>query len=503
MQKESMSTYPGGLEHTLEIDGTFVQSGNNKQAALQTTELKLENLAEPVHFIGIGGIGMSALARLLLREGKAVSGSDKQAGEITNELASLGAKIFIGHGADNVKEAGSLVISTAIVNENPELSAARAKNLPVFHRSQMLAALGSKSKMVAVTGTHGKTTTTGMVSQVLIDGGLDPSVVVGGIFERIGSNARYGTGGYFVAEADESDGTHAKLPSHLAVITNIEPDHLENYPGGIAQIEDAMLEFAAHCDNKVVVCIDDPGCKKLLKRIAKPTVTYGRIDLAPEADYRYESLSGFGMRIFRGVELLGELTLQVPGEHNKQNALAAIVCGMELGIAFETAARSIETFGGVCRRFQIKGDVDGIIVVDDYAHHPTEVVATLQAAQQYLSAKNTNGKRSRVVAVFQPHQPGRLRDLWQEFLKSFDRADLVLITDIYVARGGNIEGITSERFVREMTHANAKHLAGKTADLPAKIAGHLQPNDLVLTIGAGDITDVGSELIKCLKESQV
>ncbi len=497
-----MSTHPGGLEHTLEIDRTYVEPVSNQQEALQTPELKLETLAEPVHFIGIGGIGMSALARLLLREGKAVSGSDKQAGDITKELAELGAKIFIGHVAENVAQAGCLVISTAIVSENPELSAARSRNLPVFHRSQMLAALGAKSKMVAVTGTHGKTTTTGMVAQVLIDGGLDPSVVVGGIFERIGSNARYGQGGYFVAEADESDGTHAKLPSHLAVITNIEPDHLENYPGGMAQIEEAMLEFASHSDGKVIVCIDDKGCKELLNRITKPTVTYGRTDLAPEADYRYDSLPGFAMRVFKGKTLLGELTLKVPGEHNKQNALAAIVSGMELGIPFETTARSMESFGGVERRFQIKGEVNGTVVIDDYAHHPTEVIATLQAAQQYLNAQSTNGSttKSRVVAVFQPHQPGRLRDLWQEFLKSFDGADLVLITDIYVARGGAIEGITAERFVSEMSHANVKHLAGKTIDLPAKIAGHLQPNDLVLTIGAGDITDVGSELIKCLKE---
>ena len=485
-----MSTHPGGLEYTY------------KSPALQTTELKLENLAEPVHFIGIGGIGMSALARLLLCEGKAVSGSDKAQGEITDELAALGAKIFIGHQADNVANAGSLVISTAIVNENPELAAARAKNLPVFHRSQMLAALGAKSKMVAVTGTHGKTTTTGMVAQVLIDGGLDPSVVVGGIFEKIGSNARFGKGGYFVAESDESDGTHAKLPSHLALITNVEPDHMENYPGGMAQIEEAMLEFASRSE-KVIVCIDDPGCQKLLGRIAKPKVTYGRADLSAAADYRYESLPGFGMRVSKGNHVIGELTLKVPGEHNKQNALAAIVSAMELGIAFETAARSLESFGGVARRFQIKGDVQGTVVVDDYAHHPTEVIATLQAAQQYLAGQN-NGtqKTSRVVAVFQPHQPGRLRDLWQEFLKSFDGADLVLITDIYVARGGAIEGITSERFVSEMNHANVKHLSGKTTDLPAKIAGHLQPNDLVLTIGAGDITDVGSELIKCLKKSQ-
>ena len=498
-----MSTHPGGLEHTLEIDSTFVEPKSTKQAALHKTDLKLENVAEPIHFIGIGGIGMSALARLLLNEGKAVSGSDKQAGEITQELEAMGAKIYIGHGAENVATAGCLVISTAIVNENPELAAARARNLPVFHRSEMLAAISSKSKTVAVTGTHGKTTTTGMVAQVLIDGGLDPSVVVGGIFERIGSNARYGKGGYFVAEADESDGTHAGLASHAAIITNIEPDHLENYPGGMAQIEEAMLEFSAR-SQKVIVCLDDAGCKKLLPRISKQTVTYGRSDLAPEAIYRYDSLPGFAMRVYKGPELLGQLTLKVPGEHNKQNALAAIVTGMELGISFDTAARSMETFGGVARRFQIKGVVNGTVVVDDYAHHPTEVVATLQAAQQYLIAQSDNGtaKTSRVVAVFQPHQPGRLRDLWQEFLKSFQAADLVLITDIYVARGGAIEGITSQRFVSEMNHANVKHLAGKTADLPTQIAGFLEPNDLVLTIGAGDITEVGSELIKCLKKSQ-
>lgn len=468
------------------------------------SDLRLNNLAEPVHFIGIGGIGMSALARLLLKEGKKVSGSDKQPGEITQELESLGAQIFIGHKAENVANAGSLVISTAIVNENPELAAAKAKGLPIFHRSQMLACLASASKAIAITGTHGKTTTTGMVSQVLIDGGLDPSVVVGGIFERIGSNARYGKGGYFVAEADESDGTHTSFRSHIAVITNVEADHLENYPGGMEQIQEAMLKFAAQAESKVILCADDAGCKALLSRIHRPKLTYGRIDKSPDANYQYESLPGFSMKIWHNKQLLGEVKLSVPGEHNKQNAMCAIAVGMELGMTFAAAKSAIEAFGGVCRRFQIKGDVDGTVVVDDYAHHPTEVVATLQAAKQYLLEMNTNGNstKPRVVAVFQPHQPGRLRDLWKEFLQSFGDADLVLMTDVYIARGGAIEGITSEKFISELKHPNAKHLSGPTKELPSKITQYLQPNDLVLTIGAGDITDVGDQLVKCLKEKR-
>lgn len=468
------------------------------------SDLRLDNLAEPVHFIGIGGIGMSALARLLLKEGKKVSGSDKQPGEITHELEGLGAKIFIGHNAENVANAGCLVISTAIVNENPELAAAKAKGLPIFHRSQMLACLASASKAIAITGTHGKTTTTGMVSQVLIDGGLDPSVVVGGIFERIGSNARYGKGGYFVAEADESDGTHTSFRSHIAVITNVEADHLENYPGGMEQIQEAMLKFAALAESKVILCADDAGCNALIPRIHRPTLTYGRIDKSPNANYQYESLAGFSMKIWHNKQLLGEVKLSVPGEHNKQNAMCAIAVAMEVGMTFAAAKSAIESFGGVCRRFQIKGDVDGTVIVDDYAHHPTEVVATLQAAKQYLIAMDSNGNKAkpRVVAVFQPHQPGRLRDLWKEFLQAFGDADLVLMTDIYVARGGAIEGITTEKFIGELKHPNAKHLSGPTKELPAKITAFLQPNDLVLTIGAGDITDVGGELVKCLKEKR-
>lgn len=487
----------------MEIDRSVLSEAHLDTAKSADCTLSLEAIPEPVHFVGIGGIGMSALARLLIRQGKKVSGSDKQGSPITDELAEMGAVIHIGHQADNVNEARSLVISTAIVKENPELARARERNLPVWHRSQILAALAQPAKNIAVTGTHGKTTTTGMVAQVLIDGGLDPSVVVGGIFNKIRSNARHGEGGYFVAEADESDGTHATFVSEIAVITNIEPDHLENYPGGINQIYDTMVSFANRARRAVLLCADDPGCQSVIRRIDRPVVTYGAREEASSLDYSYECMEGFSMRVFKREVELGSITLSVPGEHNKQNALAAVAIGMELGIDFSTIERSLNEFGGVDRRFQIIGKESGILVVDDYAHHPTEVIATLKAARQYLSQKDDAKGEPRVVAVFQPHQPGRLKDLWNEFLGSFDKADLALICDIYVARGGNIEGITSERFVSSLSHPHARHVPGSVKELPGQIAPHLRPGDLVLTIGAGDITNLGALLIEHLKDHPV
>ncbi|HEY9784830.1 MAG TPA: UDP-N-acetylmuramate--L-alanine ligase [Candidatus Obscuribacterales bacterium] len=482
----------------MEIDSYCLTEASADKIANAETTLDLEQLPEPVHFIGIGGIGMSALARLLIRHGKKVSGSDKCGGAIIDELVGMGARIFIGHKASNAVDAGSVVVSTAIVKDNPELEYARGANLPVWHRSDILSALTARSRLIAVTGTHGKTTTTGMVAQVLIEGGVDPSVVVGGIFETIGSNARFGEGDYFVAEADESDGTHATLASAVALITNIEADHLENYPGGMTQIREAMISFANRAQSFVLICSDDPGCMLIKSWIDKPVITYGLKGVS-EADYSFENLNGFSMKVFRRGSEVGGLELKVPGVHNKLNALAAVAVGLELGIAFEEIKHALENFGGICRRFQILGEERGILVVDDYAHHPTEVVATLKAAKDFL--KQRQGAGQRVVAVFQPHQPGRLRDLWNEFLLSFADADLALIADIYVARGGAIEGITSERFVAAMKHDNVHYLPGSVNDLPQAIAPYLKAGDLVLTIGAGDITSVGNALLEHLRNN--
>lgn len=440
---------------------------------------------------------MSAIARLLLAKGKCVSGSDQSDSEIMQELAGLGARTYVGHQASNVTEAGVVVISTAITQANPELAYAREKNIPVLHRSDILRLLSNSYKLIAVSGTHGKTTTTGMVSQVLMEGGKDPSVVVGGIFNKIGSNSRFGRGEYFVAEADESDRTHENVTSYISILTNIEPDHLENYPGGLAQIKDVMTAFANKSSRAVVLCQDDPGCVSVMSAITAAKITYGKkASGTVPANYEYEPVDAARMRVFHNGTLLGEMQVAVPGDHNKQNALAALAVGLEVGVSFADAARALSEFGGVNRRFQILGEQSGIVVVDDYAHHPTEVLATLKAAREFLQRQKADGPRlHRVVALFQPHQPGRLRDLWQEFLHAFDDADVVLMADVYIARGQAIDGINSERLVEEMKHRNVHHIPGKADQLCDKVIPYLQAGDLVLTIGAGDVTRVGAQLL--------
>lgn len=450
---------------------------------------------------------MSALARLALARGKKVSGSDKKASEITDELKELGADIHIGHDVSNFSSAGCLVVSTAIAADNPELVKAKSLNVPVIHRSQMLAELTRGKKLVGISGTHGKTTTTGMVAQVLIDGGLEPSVVVGGVFPRIKSNARHGTSEYFVAEIDESDGTQKIVESYISIVTNIESDHLENYPGGLDEIVKAMRVFILNTQKAVIICGDDARCLALRDDIqansALPVVTYGLKREGQVFDYSFENLSSFKMRVYKNDMVLGDVTLSVPGEHNKYNALASIVAGLELGVDFQVLASSVKTFGGVNRRFQILGEEKNILVVDDYAHHPTEIDATCKGAQQFIEQyrASTTGEKARLVILFQPHQPGRLKNHWEEFLKSFDDADVVLISDIYIARGKEIEGVTSDRFVESLNHRNAHYVSGSVSDLASKVIPYLQPNDLLMTVGAGDVTSVGPKILDILKKS--
>ena len=473
---------------SLELAGL---SASTPEQNLKTT---LDALKDPVHFIGIGGIGMSALARLLLARGRRVSGSDKSENPITRELSDLGAHVFCGHNAENVSSAGAVVVSTAITSENPERAAAEKQQIPVFHRSEVLAWLACGSRTIAVSGTHGKTTTTGMIAQLLIDGDLDPTVVVGGIFPRLNANARVGRGQYFVAEADESDRSHASMPSHISVVTNIEPDHLENYPGGLAQILETMASFVNLSRSATVLCLDDGGCRQLLPLITVPVITYGLAHISPDAKYTMALLESGAFQVFVEGKLAGTANLPVPGLHNRLNALAAIAVGFECGLSFQVMKDSLELFGGVERRFQVLGTANGVTVVDDYGHHPTEVRATLEAARQYLAAKQSKG---RVVALFQPHQPGRLRDLWNEFCHAF-----VLLADVYVARGGQIEGISSERLAKEVHHGTVMYLGGPVADLPAKVAPLLTDGDILLTIGAGDITGVGKPLLAILESSR-
>lgn len=495
-------------------DSTLTSSLRPTIISTPYTTIDLKQVTGPVHLAGIGGIGMSALARLLLQKGHKVSGSDKSASPITEELKEMGAQIFVGHQAENLVDAGALIISTAIVDGNPELEEARRKGIPVWHRSELLSYLAADDKLIAITGTHGKTTTTAMVGQALLECGLDPSIVVGGIFHTIGSNSRLGKGGYFVAESDESDGTHVRSNPNISVITNIEADHLENYPGGIDEILASMSKFLSLTQSFSVICSDDAGCVELLKRTSSANlkariVTYGTAgqpgDKQPE--YSMVSLPGFAMDVYHSGELLGRLSLRVPGEHNKMNALAAVAVAMELGKPFAEVAKGLSTFPGVDRRFQMIGEVGGVTVVDDYAHHPTEVTATLKAAQEFLrvraenSGLNGNAEKGRVVCLFQPHQPARLRDLWKEFTESFEQADVVLLADVYIARGGKIEGIDSAHFIQEVRHDNKHYLPGPTAQLPGKVMSYLKKGDLLLTVGAGDVTGVGPEMVTLLSQS--
>lgn len=481
----------------MEIDTSRPMRAMPESASMQNeARSDLRDIRGPLHFIGVGGIGMSALARLLLAQGSRVSGSDKAESAITDELRSLGAEVFIGHAAENVAKAEAIVVSTAISKENPEIAKAHERNLPIFHRSEVLSYLTAKKRLIAVSGTHGKTTTTGMIAQLLLDCKCDPSVVVGGIFAYMKSNAHAGKGEFFVAEADESDRTHATLASEIAVVTNIEPDHMENYPGGMEQILATMASFANKSRHGVVLCQDDEGCRKLAPLLRGNLITYGTKSLSPDATYTLELIPNEEFKVYKNGNLLGSISMQVPGVHNKMNALASIAVCMELGLNFDDLANAISHFGGVARRFEHIGEAHGVLVVDDYGHHPTEVRATLEAAQQFKK-KRSPGKdqQARIVAVFQPHQPGRLRDLWNEFCHAFTDADLLILTDVYVARGAAIEGINSERFSHEVKHSNLVYLGGPVSGLAAAIKPHLREGDIVLTIGAGDITNLGKPLL--------
>ncbi len=504
LASKDMTHFSSNSGITLETKTTAMDKKETVAGGLENVICDLNTIKGRLHFIGIGGIGMSALARLILGRGIAVSGSDKQGNPITDELIKLGAKINIGHAANNAEGAAGVAISTAITKDNAELNWAKGNNIPIWHRSQILAALTHGQKLVAVSGTHGKTTTTAMIGKLFIDGGLDPSIVLGGVLPLLQSNCRAGKSNYFVAEADESDGTHATLKAEFAVVTNIEADHLENYPAGMKQILDTMKIFANQANN-VVLCLDDKGCQKILPDLKSRIVGYrlktkDTIDTNIQTFYEFEDISDANntlMTVYKNGKLLGTVSLAVPGIHNQYNAIATIAVGLESGIDFETAAKSIGTFAGVDRRFQIIGHVKDVLIVDDYAHHPTEIVATLQAARQYIKQGKFAGKR--IVAVFQPHQPGRLRDFWSEFCDAFSDCDLLLIADVYIARGGAIPDINSERFCKEVKQKNCHHLPGPSQELAAKIKGFLQPHDLVITIGAGDITNVGPQLLRLLQ----
>ncbi|TLM99695.1 UDP-N-acetylmuramate--L-alanine ligase, partial [bacterium] len=386
---------------------------------------------------------MSGIAKILLEQGFKVSGSDLQAGESVKRLEAAGATVYTGHNSANLKEDINLVVvSTAISPDNEELMTARNRNIPVAHRGEMLARLMAEKKGIAVAGSHGKTTTTAMVALVLEKGNLDPTVVVGGNFHDIGGNAKHGLGEYLVAEADESDGSFLKLDPHIAIVTNIEDDHLDHY-GSRENIKAAFREFVEKVPDNgfVVLCMDDTNVRDMAGNIHKKLVTYG---IHYPARYTARGIMNRGLttcaEIFFEDRRLGQLELNVPGRHNINNAMAAVAVGMDLGLEFAEVAAALKNFKGVGRRFQLMGQIDGINVVDDYAHHPTEVAATLQAARQT--------EAGRVIAVFQPHRYTRTKFLHKEFGGSFADADMVIINEIYSAGEKPIEGITADLIVR-------------------------------------------------------
>ncbi|MBW0151628.1 MAG: UDP-N-acetylmuramate--L-alanine ligase [Phenylobacterium sp.] len=444
----------------------------------------------PVHFIGIGGIGMSGIAEIMLRIGYTVQGSDSKASANTERLEKLGAKIFIGHEAAQVEGASAVVYSTAVKQDNPEMQAARERRLPLVRRAEMLAELMRLQFSIAVGGTHGKTTTTSMIAALLDAGGLDPTVVNGGIINAYGTNAKVGEGDWIVVEADESDGTFLKLKSTVAVVTNIDPEHLDHY-GDFEAVKKAFQDFIENIPfyGFAAVCTDHPEVLALTSRVEnRRLVTYG---VNPQAEVRAEKISmgpdgarfDVVIRPLQGEPVRMEnLHMPMAGMHNVLNALAAVAVARELSVSPEAIAAGLTGFGGVKRRFTTTGTSGGVRVIDDYGHHPVEISSVLKAARAV-----TEG---RVVAVVQPHRYSRLKDLFEDFCACFSDADVVIVADIYAAGEAPLEGASREALVdglRRYGHRRALPLSGPE-DLARLLLQETQDGDLVVCLGAGDIT---------------
>ncbi|HLI65971.1 MAG TPA: UDP-N-acetylmuramate--L-alanine ligase [Caulobacteraceae bacterium] len=444
----------------------------------------------PIHFVGIGGIGMSGIAEIMLRIGYTVQGSDARASANTERLADLGARIFIGHAAEQVDGASAVVFSTAVPMDNPEIAAARKRRLPLVRRAEMLAELMRLQFSVAVGGTHGKTTTTAMVAAILDAAGLDPTVVVGGIINAYGANAKVGEGDWMVVEADESDGSFLRLKSTVAVVTNIDPEHLDHY-GEFDAVKKAFQDFVENIPfyGFAVLCTDHPEVQAMAARIEnRRLVTYG---VNPQAQVRAVDLAvGPGGSTFDLViqplaavpTTIPGVTLPIAGEHNVTNALAAIAVARELGVGEDAIRAGLAGFSGVRRRFTPTGEARGVRVIDDYGHHPVEIAAALRAARGV-----TNG---RVIAVVQPHRYTRLRALFGEFCACFNDADVVIVANVYPAGEAPVEGVDRDALIeglRRWGHRRVLALDGP-ADLAALVMEEAQSGDLIVCLGAGDIT---------------
>jgi UDP-N-acetylmuramate--alanine ligase len=451
-----------------------------------------------IHFIGIGGIGMSGIAEVLCNLGFVVSGSDLKKSKNTDRLEEMGMKIYEGHAAENIGDAQVVVYSSAVKPDNPEVVLAKQNGIPVIPRAEMLAELMTlKPYAVAISGTHGKTSTTSMVATLLGYAGVDPTTVVGGVVDTLGSNAKLGGSEWFVTEADESDRSFLMLYPTIAVVTNIDKEHMESYKG-MDDVVQCFTDFV----NKVpffgaaIICLDDPNVQLIIPNIKRRRVTYGmtaQADISAH-DIRYNDSFGSTFTVWRGAEILGEIALPVPGKHNVYNALAATAVALELEIAFDTIADAFAGFKNANRRFQFKGDAAGVTVVDDYGHHPTEILATLSAA------KNSAGGR-RTVVVFQPHRFTRTQELMDEFALAFNNADVLFVLDIYAASETPIEGITAEVLtdnIRKYGHKNATYI-GDVETAAEKVYPILQAGDLVMTLGAGSVTRLSDEILEKLR----
>jgi len=454
-----------------------------------------------IHLVGIGGAGMSGIAEVLLTMGYKVTGSDLQASETTRRLEELGGNIFFGHQESNVGEAQVVVISSAVASTNPEVAAAKARQIPVILRAEMLAELMRLKFGVAIAGAHGKTTTTSMVANVLAQGGLDPTMVIGGKVHALGSHARLGRGDLLVAEADESDGSFLRLCPTIVAVTNLDREHLDHY-GSMERINESFLEFI----NKIpfyglaVLCADDERLSALFPKIVKRYQSYGLHGqgvVVPDfkaTDINFRQWSAEFRTYFRGKNL-GPFRLAVPGVHNVSNALVAIAIGIELEIPVDLIRKGLATFTGVERRFHLRGEAGGIMVVDDYGHHPTEVKATLAAAKQ--------GWDRRLVVLFQPHRYTRTRDCLEDFAHAFDQADHVFVTEVYAAGELPISGVSGAKLVEMINAAGhpAVTFIEQKETMPDQVLPHLKPGDLVVTLGAGDIWKAGNGILDRLAPS--
>ncbi len=446
-----------------------------------------------IHFVGIGGIGMSGIAELLLNLGYRVSGSDLNMTDITRRLESLGGTVFQGHRPDNITGADVVVTSSAVAGDNPEVTAALQASVPVIPRAEMLAELMRLKYSIAVAGTHGKTTTTSLVASVLAAGGLDPTVVIGGKLKSIGSNAVLGQGDYIVAEADESDGSFLKFSPTIAVVTNIDREHLDFYK----DLDDIKQVFAAFIERipfygLAVLCLDNEAVQDLIPNIGKRFVTYG---FSRQADIQAKNISARGLKstfdiAFRD-RCMGQVALNLPGMHNVYNCLAAVAVGLELGVSFKQIKDALETIEGVQRRLEIKGKVDDILVVDDYGHHPTEIKTTLEAVRNSWPTR-------RKVVVFQPHRYTRTKALFDDFARAFYQTDILLVLPIYAASEAPIEGVDSRKLVDSIqAHGHKDVTWTESLEMAVEqLANICRPGDVVLTLGAGNVYLAGEMFLE-------